>query len=131
MASELDENLITFTCRFGTYKHKVMPFRLCGAPKSFQQFMNNNFNEFQEFMSCYINDLLVFSKTKKEHTKHVLMVLKRLGEMKLNVNILKSEFYIQEVKFLGLIITPHGIKMDPKKVEQIKNWMKSKDIRGI
>ena len=97
-----------------------MLFRLYKAPENFQQFINNNFNEFQKFILYYINDLLIFLKIKKEYTKHISMVLKRLGEMRLNINILKSKFYIQKIKFLGLIITPHKIKINPKNLNKLR-----------
>ena len=68
-------------------------------------------------MLCYMNDLLIFLKIKKEYIKHILMILKRLGEMKLNINILKLKFHIQKVKFLRLIIMLYQIKMNFKKVK--------------
>ena len=94
MASELNKNLITFIYRFEIYKYKIMPFRLCGVLRSFQQFINNNFNKFQKSILYYINDLLIFLKIKKEYIKHVLIILKRLKKIKLNINILKLKFYI-------------------------------------
>ena len=71
-------------------------------------------------MSCYINDLLIFLKTKKEHTKHILIILKGLKKMKLNIDILKLKFYIQKVKFLGLIIILRRIKMNFKRLKKLK-----------
>ena len=68
-------------------------------------------------MLCYINNLLIFLKIKKEYIKHVLIVLKKLEEIKLSINILKSEFYIHKVKSLRLIITPYKIKMTFKKIK--------------
>ena len=71
MVSELNENLTTFISRFEIYKYKIIPFRLYGAPRSFQQFINNNFNKFQKFILYYINNLLIFLKTKKEYIKYI------------------------------------------------------------
>lgn len=130
---EEDEDLTTFTCRFGTYKYRVLPFGLCGGPSTFQQFMNDNFLEFEAFVSCYVDDLIVFSDSLEDHKMHVRQVLERLRNMGIYVDILKSEFFKTEVKYLGLIIAPDGVKMDPKKVEIIKNWPKPKngDVRAV
>ena len=65
--------------------------------------------------------MLIFLKTKKEYIKHILIILKRLKEIKLNIDILKLKFHIQKIKFLELIITPHKIKINLKKIKQIKN----------
>ena len=131
MATEFDEDLTTFICKWGAYKFRVMPFGLSGGPGTFQQFMNDNFLEFQEFAACYIDDILIFSKSKKEHIQHVQRVLQRLREMGLTIDILKSEFYAKEVKFLGLIVEEQGIRMDPRKVEQIQNWTRPRDGRDL
>lgn len=134
MATEKDEELSTFTCRFGTYKYRVLPFGLSGGPSTYQQFMNDNFLDYESFVSCYIDDLIVFSDSIEEHKKHVRLVLSRLREMGIQADILKTEFFTTEVKYLGLIITPQGVKMDPSKVEIVKNWPKPKnggDTRAI
>jgi len=70
-------------------------------------------------VAIYINDILIYSNTKKEYIKHVKKVLQRLRELGLRVDIRKSEFNVNEVKFLGLVITKGGIKMDPSKVSTI------------
>jgi len=71
------------------------------------------------FMAIYINDILIYSNTKKEYIEYVKKVLQRLRELGLRVNVRKSKFNINKVKFLGLIITEGGIKIDPSKVSTI------------
>jgi len=71
------------------------------------------------FVAIYINDILIYSNTKKEHIKYVKKVLQRLRELGLRVDVRKLEFNINEVKFLGLVITEGGIKIDPSKVSTI------------
>jgi hypothetical protein len=61
----------------------------------------------------------VYSNTPEEHTKHVLEVLRWLLDRGLYVNINKCEFSVKEVKYLGLIMSTEGVKIDPKKVEVI------------
>ena len=116
MITEEDEDLITFLIRFGTYKYQVMSFGLCNDPGTYQQFMNDHFLNMKEFVSCYLDDLLIFSRSRKEHRKYIQQVLTRLREMGLNIDVFKSKFYITEIKYLSLIITPEGVKMDSKKV---------------
>jgi len=70
-------------------------------------------------VAIYINDILIYSNTKKEYIEYVKKVLQRLRELGLRVDVRKSKFDINEVKFLGLIITEGSIKMDPSKVSTI------------
>ena len=134
MATEEDENLTTFATRFGNYKYKIMPFGLCNAPSTFQRFMNDSFLDMLDrFVSIYLDDILIYSRNKKEHRKHIQQVLQRLRDIGLNADIDKCEFFVEEVKYLGLIITTSGIKMDPAKVEAIKNWEtpRNGDIKAV
>ena len=123
MRTEEDENLTTFATRLGNYKYRVLPFGLCGGPATFQRFMNSNFIDMLgSFLSIYLDDILIASKTKKEHKEHIEQVLYRLREVGLQADIKKCEFYQKEVKYLGLVISQEGIKMDPAKVATVKEW---------
>jgi len=82
--------------------------------------MNTEFMDMLDrFVAIYINDILIYSNTKKEHIKHVKRVLQRLRELGLRVDVRKLEFNVNKVKFLGLVITEGGVKMDPLKVSTI------------
>jgi hypothetical protein len=82
--------------------------------------MNSLMPEYlDEFVTIYLDDLLIYSADLDEHKQHVRKVLLRLREAGLPVDVDKCEFHIQEVKYLGLILTPGGLKMDPIKVEAI------------
>ena len=76
----------------------------------------------RKFYSVYLDDILVFSDTKKEHKEQVNTVLKRLESVGLQVDVKKSEFMVQETKFLGVIIGADGLRMDPEKLAAIINW---------
>ena len=119
MTTKENEDLITFLIRFETYKYQVMSFELCDGPGTYQQFINDHFLNMKEFVSCYLDDLLIFSRLRKEHRKYVQQVLTRLREMKLNIDVLKFKFYVTEIKYLSLIITSEGVKMDSKKIQEI------------
>jgi len=120
MASEKDCDLTTFTTKFGNYKSNILPFGLYNRPAYFQRYINTEFIDMLDrFIAIYINDILIYSNTKKEHIKHVKRVLQRLRELGLRVDVRKSEFNVNKVKFLGLVITEGGIKIDPLKVSTI------------
>jgi len=70
-------------------------------------------------VAIYINDILIYSNTKKEHIKYVKRVLQRLRELGLRVDVRKLEFNISQIKFLGLVITKEEVKIDPSKVSTI------------
>jgi len=93
--------------------------------------MNDKFLDMlDKFVSIYIDDILVYSNTRKEYQQHVRLVLQRLRELGLRADIKKCEFGVTEVKFLGLIITEGGVKMDQSKVSTILNWETPKDLKG-
>ena len=83
--------------------------------------MNDIFHDIPTVI-VYIDDILIFTKTKKGHNEIVMEVLRRLKENDIFVKPKKCFFKVQEVEMLGLIISPDGIKMDPKKVEVITAW---------
>jgi hypothetical protein len=114
------EYLIAFLTCFGLFESLVMPFRLIGAPATFQRFINNALREYlDQFCSIYLDDILIYSKTKEEYTIYVRQVLERLRKAGLFVKLSKYEFFVTETKFLGLIISRDGFKMDPEKVKTI------------
>jgi transposase InsO family protein len=120
---EGQEWLTAFNTRYGQYEYLVMPFGLCNAPGTFQSYINNSVREYLDvFCTAYLDDILVFSDNEEEHTEQVLKVLQRLRERGLQLDIDKCEFDVKEVKYLGLIISTDGVKMDPEKLEAIENW---------
>jgi hypothetical protein len=85
--------------------------------------MNDSLKDYLDiFCTAYLDDILIYSKTRQEHVKHVCLVLDRLKEAGLYANIKKCEFFVSEVKFLGLIVGSEGIRMDPDKVKAITEW---------
>ena len=118
--AEGEEWKTAFRTRYGLYEYLVLPFGLVNAPSSFQHYINEALHEYLDvFCTAYIDDILIYSNTRKEHTQHVRKVLERLQAAGLQVNIEKCEFIVTEVKYLGLIITTRGIKMDPDKVSAV------------
>ena len=121
-----------FRCRYGSFEYTVMPFGLCNAPGTFQHYMNDTFRDFlDEFLVVYLDDLLIYSKTMKEHKQHVRRVLERLRDAGLYLKPSKCVFHVQEVTFLGFVIGPDGVKMDPAKVEAITSWPTPRSVHDI
>lgn len=117
---------------FGLFQYKVLPFGLCNAPSCFQQFVNDTFREYlDDFLVVYLDDLLIFSPDPVTHTKHVRLILQRLQEAQLSLKIEKCEFDVQTVNFLGYVITPTHIAMDPEKVEAVFQWKAPTCVRDI
>jgi Reverse transcriptase (RNA-dependent DNA polymerase)/RNase H-like domain found in reverse transcriptase/Integrase zinc binding domain/Chromo (CHRromatin Organisation MOdifier) domain/Integrase core domain len=121
-----------FRCRYGLFEYTVMPFGLCNAPGTFQHYMNDTFHDFlDEFLIVYLDDLLIYSKTLKEHKQHVRKVLERLRDAGLYLKPSKCVFHVEEVTFLGFVIGPDGVKMDPAKVEAITSWPTPRSVHDI
>jgi hypothetical protein len=103
-----------FTCKYGLYEYTVMSFGLTNAPAFFMHLMNKVFMDYLDtFVVIFIDDILVYSKSEAEHEKHLRLVLQRLREQKLYAKLSKCEFRIDEVPFLGHVISKGGIAVDP------------------
>jgi hypothetical protein len=112
-----------FITRFGLYESTVTPFGLCGAPATFQRYINDTlYDILNEYATAYLDDVLIYSSNVKEHTAHVREVLQRLEKAGLQIDLAKCEFGVTKTKYLGLVITPGGIEMDPEKVAAIASW---------
>ena len=100
-----------------------MLFSLHGAPATFQYFINDILSEYLNiFVSAYIDDLLIYSNSLREHKEHVYKILGILRENRLQVGIKKCEFHVKKVLYLRIIIIGrYGIKMDPAKIAAVKN----------
>nr|GEV93841.1 putative reverse transcriptase domain-containing protein [Tanacetum cinerariifolium] len=120
---EQDISKTAFRTRYGHYEFLVMPFGLTNAPAVFMDLMNRIFHEFlDKFVIVFIDDILVFSKSKEEQEDHLRTVLQTLRQEKLYAKFSKCEFWLSSVAFLGHIVSAEGITMDPAKVEAITKW---------
>ncbi|KAJ1591428.1 hypothetical protein NDA12_005916 [Ustilago hordei] len=127
-----DEWKTAFGTQLGLYEYLVMPFGLANAPAHFQSFINDIFQDIiGVYVVVYLDDFLIFSNTEEAHVKHVTEVHTRLRSNRLFAKLSKCEFHTKIVKFLGYIIKPTGIEMDPEKVHTVKEWPMPESIHDI
>ena len=109
-----------------------MPIGLTNALAVLQHMINDIFwKHLHDFVVIDCNDILIFSKNKEEHEKHVCLVLEKSRERGLYAKLEKCLFHQTEMEFLGFIATTDGLKMDPKKVEAIVSWEAPKTVRDV
>ncbi len=109
-----------------------MSFGLIDTPVVFQHLMNDIFREYlDDFVVCYINDIIIFSKNMEVHERHLCLILKKFQEVKLYVKLEKCEFHQSEVHFLGYVIFGDDICMDLHKVQTIIDWATPISIQDV
>jgi hypothetical protein len=129
---EGDEWKTAFRTRYGLYEFMVMPFGLTNAPATFQDMMNHVFRDIIDLgLLVYMDDLLVYAKTKPEHDEIVREVLSRLQANGLAVSAEKCVWGVTEVEFLGYIIGRDGIKMSAEKVEAVLEWKSPSSLTEV
>nr|GEU31836.1 putative reverse transcriptase domain-containing protein [Tanacetum cinerariifolium] len=112
-----------FRTRYEHYEFQVMPFGLTNAPAVFMDLMNRVYKPYlDKFVIVVIDDILIYSRNKEEHTNHLRIILELLRKEKLYAKFSKCDFWISIVQFLGHIIDSQGLHVDPTKIEAVKNW---------
>ncbi|XP_022157398.1 uncharacterized protein LOC111024105 [Momordica charantia] len=129
---EADISKTTFRTRYGHYEFVVMSFGLTNAPAAFMDLMNRVFKEYLDsFVIVFIDDILIYSKTEQCHEEHLRQVLTTLQGNKLYAKFSKCELWLDQVAFVGHIVTKEGIAVDPTKVEAISNWPRPSSVTEI
>ena len=117
-----DEWKTAFRTRYGHYKYCMMPFGLCNAPATFQQYINKALAGLIDvFCVVYLNDILIFSEKAEEHMNHIRQVLERLRRYKLFINLKKCDFHTDQVEFLGFVISTTGISIEKSRIDAIES----------
>lgn len=121
--TEADRAKTAFCTPFGLFEWNRMPFGLCNAPSTFQRLMQRMFGDEQcQSVLLYLDDIVVFSSTVEQHLKRLEMVLMRLLNEGLKAKLEKCAFFRPEVRYLGHVISQHGVATDPSKVDAVANW---------
>ncbi|KAL0537633.1 hypothetical protein IC582_026616 [Cucumis melo] len=100
-----------------------MSFGLTNAPAVFMDLMNKIFHQYlYQFVIVFTDDILVYSVDRESHEEHLRIVLQTLHDKQLYAKFSKCEFWLEQVVFLGHIVSAKGVSVDPQKVEAIVNW---------
>nr|CAN64984.1 hypothetical protein VITISV_037987 [Vitis vinifera] len=127
-----DQEKTTFTCPFGTYAYRRMPFGLCNAPATFQRCMLSIFSDMVErIMEVFMDDITIYGGTFEECLVNLKAVLKRCIEKDLVLNWEKCHFMVHQGIVLGHIIFEKGIEVDKAKVELIAKLPSPTTVKGV
>ena len=100
-----------------------MPIGLTNVPATFQAYINEALEGLLDVICvAYLDDICIYSKNAEGHDEHVRLVLDRLRLYGLYVKLSKCEFSKKEIRFLGFIVGPEGIRMDPTKIAAVADW---------
>ena len=121
-----------FSTRYGLYEYTVMSFGLTNAPAYFMNLMNSVFMEYlDKFVVVFIDDILIYSKSDEEHAQHLRLVLGTLRKHRLYAKFSKCAFWLEQVGFLGHVLSAGGIAVDPSKIQDVLNWNQPKNVSDI
>ncbi len=126
------KNYIIFITALEIYKYKMLSFKLTNELIFFQQYMNDVlWNFLNDFCQVYLDDILIYSKTRKKHRDHVKLVLRWLREAELQMNIRKCKFNVEETVFLEVIVLKQDLCMNSSKMIIIVNWITLINLKEI
>lgn len=122
LVKEEDRKKTAFSTPFGHYEFIRMPFGLKNAPSTFQRMMNTVLRDYiNKICVVYMDDILVFSTSLKEHIINLMQIFKALRNARLKIQVDKCDFLKKETHFLGHILTTDGVKPDVNKISVIQN----------
>ena len=132
----LSQEKTAFVTPHGLFEFRVMPFGLTNAPAVFQRLMQQvlaglNPEDGSEFVTAYIDDILIFSPTLHEHLEHLQQVINRLREVNLKLNPLKCRFVRKEVDYLGHVITAGGLKPNPRLTDAVQKFPQPENVQDV
>lgn len=130
--AEEDKEKTAFICPLGFFQFERMPQGITGAPATFQRLMEKTVGDMNLLqVLVYLDDLIVFGKSLEEHEERLLKVLDRLGEAGLKISLDKCQFCQPQVKYLGHIVSAHGVSPDPQKIEAVTTWPQPQDLNTL
>lgn len=121
LVAKEDRLKTTFQSKWGTYAYDKIPFRLINGKATFQRSMDITFRGLiNKFIVVYLNDIIVYSKTREDHIPHLKVIFERFPRYEIFLNPKKSIFAMEEGTLLGFVISLEGITIDPRRIEAIK-----------
>nr|GEX05939.1 putative reverse transcriptase domain-containing protein [Tanacetum cinerariifolium] len=119
---EEDIPITAFRTWYSHYEFRVMPFSLTNVPAVFMDLMNRVCKPYlDKFVIVFIDDILIYSKDKEEHEKHLKTILELLKREQLYAKFSKCDFWLESVQFLRHVIDSEGVHVAPAKIAAIKN----------
>ena len=129
---ETDIPKTAFRMRYGHFELTVLPFGLTNAPAAFMDLMHRVFQPYlDQFFVVFVDDILIYSQSEREHEDHLRIVLQLLRDHQLYARFSKCEFWLIEVRFMGYLVSPSGVSVDPEKVETVMSWERLKSVFKI
>ncbi|GBG66655.1 hypothetical protein CBR_g66791 [Chara braunii] len=130
--AEEDVYKTAFKTRYGTYEFLVMPFGFCNAPGTFQTEMHRILRPYlDKFMVVYLDNILVFNRTAREHAEHLALILQSLRDTQYKINREKSSFGVPSVIYLGHVISGDGLAPEAAKIAAIQEWPQPQTVRDV
>lgn len=109
----------------------MLPFGLTNALR-LQKVMNDSFAPFfGKSVVVYMDDILIYSKSQGEHGEHLRQVLSLMRDFKLYAKLSKCDFLKHEIEFLDHVIGANGVKVDPRKLQSVREWLQPTDIKSL
>ncbi|KAF2890253.1 hypothetical protein ILUMI_15920, partial [Ignelater luminosus] len=129
---ESDRKYTRFSYNNQTYVFNRLPFCLSTSVASFIRGLNQVLgSDILQFVTAYVDDMLIISEDSDMHFIHLERLFCRLQEAGITVKLKKSKFSCSEIEFLGHIIKPNGVSMDPKRIEAIKDFPTPRNPRHL
>ena len=130
---EGDQWKAAFITHQGLYEPTVMFFGMTNSPPIFQRFMSDSFRDMiaEGWLVIYMDDLLIYSDNDKDHEERTKRVLQRMKELDLYLKLEKCSFNVSKVEYLGMIVKPGSLAMDPVKVAGIADWPTPSTVKDV
>jgi hypothetical protein len=127
-----DQEKTTFTCPYGTFAYRRMPFGLCNAPATFQRCMMAIFADFiNDIMEVFMDDFSVCGQSYESCLSNLEKVLERCVKVNLVLNWEKCHFMVRQGIVLGHVVSDKGIEVDKAKIQVIENLPPPKTVREV
>lgn len=130
--AESDKPKTAFVCPLGFWEFNRMPQGVTNAPSTFQRLMERCMGDINlKEVVVFLDDLIVFSKTLQEHEARLMKVLERLKEYGLKLSPEKCKFFQSSVRYLGHVVSQHGVETDPEKTATLKTWPVPQNLKEL